>query len=510
MAVGASRRSNTNTSARANAAANANDEDIDYDDDSTEALLRFVRRPAADADADIDLDSGSEAGSDGDGEGGRKHSASANAALSAAVAATSANNAAASKSAENGASLANSNGTDADSEDDEEFFDPMSPTSPLPTLPAASVSAAASASSEAVTAANNAAAAASTAAAAAVVASASASASSAPTVALIATDTPCFPRALPRGRAALLPVIPIPANNNNSGSVTARTNSSAVSLTGGVAALCAFPSRPLWVPALPPPRPVTAFSLAERDVAALTAIAAADAAATSPQQQQPQSRLTQSLGPIGADEAELLRDMSAFKAANPGCVFADFLRWCSPQDLLVPAAGLPTLSAPAHSHPAATGSGAYGHSLADALACRCGAFTSTSPSSQSSVSGSQSPADSAGATAWCAACLGVYDEGLSMEGGDRALASVLAAAPSAGPWQALAALNAPTMPPQFAATAAAAEEDVRRYINICQHIMLEVDIIYCGMFVFSDSTFFLLLTHADLFTFVSCSHWRTS
>jgi len=28
----------------------------------------------------------------------------------------------------------------------------------------------------------------------------------------------------------------------------------------------------------------------------------------------------------------LLSDMEAFKAANPGCVLADFVRWYSPRD----------------------------------------------------------------------------------------------------------------------------------------------------------------------------------
>lgn len=30
--------------------------------------------------------------------------------------------------------------------------------------------------------------------------------------------------------------------------------------------------------------------------------------------------------------AYLLSDMQAFKAANPGCVLGDFIRWCSPRD----------------------------------------------------------------------------------------------------------------------------------------------------------------------------------
>lgn len=30
--------------------------------------------------------------------------------------------------------------------------------------------------------------------------------------------------------------------------------------------------------------------------------------------------------------ASLLADMAAFKAANPGCIFADFIRWYSPRD----------------------------------------------------------------------------------------------------------------------------------------------------------------------------------
>lgn len=30
--------------------------------------------------------------------------------------------------------------------------------------------------------------------------------------------------------------------------------------------------------------------------------------------------------------AYLLSDMEAFKAANPGCILADFIRWCSPRD----------------------------------------------------------------------------------------------------------------------------------------------------------------------------------
>lgn len=30
--------------------------------------------------------------------------------------------------------------------------------------------------------------------------------------------------------------------------------------------------------------------------------------------------------------AYLLSDMEAFKAANPGAVLADFIRWCSPRD----------------------------------------------------------------------------------------------------------------------------------------------------------------------------------
>ena len=30
--------------------------------------------------------------------------------------------------------------------------------------------------------------------------------------------------------------------------------------------------------------------------------------------------------------ASLLSDMESFKAANPGCVLADFVRWHSPRD----------------------------------------------------------------------------------------------------------------------------------------------------------------------------------
>lgn len=30
--------------------------------------------------------------------------------------------------------------------------------------------------------------------------------------------------------------------------------------------------------------------------------------------------------------ASLLADMSAFKAANPGCIYSDFIRWYSPRD----------------------------------------------------------------------------------------------------------------------------------------------------------------------------------
>ena len=31
-------------------------------------------------------------------------------------------------------------------------------------------------------------------------------------------------------------------------------------------------------------------------------------------------------------QSQLRSDMEAFKAANPGCVMADFVRWCSPAD----------------------------------------------------------------------------------------------------------------------------------------------------------------------------------
>ncbi|KHN71487.1 Rab3 GTPase-activating protein catalytic subunit [Toxocara canis] len=31
----------------------------------------------------------------------------------------------------------------------------------------------------------------------------------------------------------------------------------------------------------------------------------------------------------------LLSDMQAFKAANPGCIFEDFVRWHSPRDYII-------------------------------------------------------------------------------------------------------------------------------------------------------------------------------
>lgn len=35
---------------------------------------------------------------------------------------------------------------------------------------------------------------------------------------------------------------------------------------------------------------------------------------------------------VGAGCSQLLSDMQAFKAANPGCILEDFVRWHSPPD----------------------------------------------------------------------------------------------------------------------------------------------------------------------------------
>ncbi|MCI32866.1 rab3 GTPase-activating protein catalytic subunit-like, partial [Trifolium medium] len=35
---------------------------------------------------------------------------------------------------------------------------------------------------------------------------------------------------------------------------------------------------------------------------------------------------------LGAGCSQLLSDMQAFKAANPGCIWEDFVRWYSPPD----------------------------------------------------------------------------------------------------------------------------------------------------------------------------------
>ncbi|KAK9080668.1 hypothetical protein SSX86_000426 [Deinandra increscens subsp. villosa] len=43
-------------------------------------------------------------------------------------------------------------------------------------------------------------------------------------------------------------------------------------------------------------------------------------------------------GSVGAGCSQLLSDMQAFKAANPGCILEDFVRWHSPPDWMEPAA----------------------------------------------------------------------------------------------------------------------------------------------------------------------------
>ena len=77
------------------------------------------------------------------------------------------------------------------------------------------------------------------------------------------------------------------------------------------------PDRPLNVPLTQEPAPCTEDQLAEREAAQLASAADADGGAAAR---------------AALQGSGLLSVMQAFKAANPGCCLADFVRWHSPRD----------------------------------------------------------------------------------------------------------------------------------------------------------------------------------
>ncbi|KAJ2391854.1 hypothetical protein GGI05_002830, partial [Coemansia sp. RSA 2603] len=77
---------------------------------------------------------------------------------------------------------------------------------------------------------------------------------------------------------------------------------------------------PMWIPRIQLPPVVTDDMLREREAILMSFGTTASGA-------KQRARL---------QSAELISDMESFKAANPGCILADFVRWHSPRDWIVP------------------------------------------------------------------------------------------------------------------------------------------------------------------------------
>ncbi|KAJ2779343.1 hypothetical protein GGI15_003907 [Coemansia interrupta] len=77
---------------------------------------------------------------------------------------------------------------------------------------------------------------------------------------------------------------------------------------------------PMWIPRIQLPPVLTEDMLREREAILMSFGTSASGA-------KQRARL---------QSAELISDMESFKAANPGCILADFVRWHSPRDWIVP------------------------------------------------------------------------------------------------------------------------------------------------------------------------------
>ncbi|KAJ1719108.1 hypothetical protein LPJ53_006068, partial [Coemansia erecta] len=80
---------------------------------------------------------------------------------------------------------------------------------------------------------------------------------------------------------------------------------------------------PMWIPRIQLPPVLTDDMLREREAILMSFGTSASGA-------KQRARL---------QSAELISDMESFKAANPGCILADFVRWHSPRDWIVPEGG---------------------------------------------------------------------------------------------------------------------------------------------------------------------------